>query len=31
VRDGKGARVRFEVRLAELEGFVSALRKAAKG
>ncbi len=31
VRDGKGAKVRFEVRLAELEGFVSALRKAAKG
>ncbi len=30
-RDEAGAKVRFEVRLSELEAFASALRKAAKG
>lgn len=30
-RDGKGAKVRFEVRLAELEAFTAALRAARKG
>jgi hypothetical protein len=30
-RDAAGAKVRFEVRLSDLEAFASALRKAAKG
>lgn len=30
-RDGKGAKVRFEVRLSELDAFVAALRAARKG
>lgn len=31
VRDGKGAKVRFDVRLSELAAFAAALRSAAKG